>query len=103
MNDEVAWMDATAQAELVRRGEVTPSELLEAALARIDKLNPELNAVIHRLDEKAEAAVAAGLPEGPFKGVPFLVKDGVCHTAGDPFHCGMQVLKDAKWIEEDEL
>ncbi|MGQ0803613.1 MAG: amidase, partial [Actinomycetota bacterium] len=102
MSEDLAWMEATAQAELVRKGEVTPRELLEGAIARIDKLNPELNAVIHRLDEKAEAAIAAGLPDGPFTGVPFLVKDGVCHTAGDPFHCGMQVLKDAGWTESED-
>ncbi|MGH9012562.1 MAG: amidase [Acidimicrobiia bacterium] len=103
MNDDFAWMDATAQADLVRRGEATPAELVEAAIARIDKLDPELNAVIHRLDDKAAAAAAdPKLPDGPFRGVPFLVKDGVCHTAGDPFHQGMQVLKDLDWHEEDD-
>ena len=103
MNDDYAWLDATAQAELVRAGEVTPAELVEAALARIEKLDPQLNAVIHRLDDKATAAaVDPALPDGPFHGVPFLVKDGVCHTAGDPFHCGMQVLKDADWHEETD-
>jgi amidase len=102
VSDELTGMDATAQAEMVRKGDATPTELLEAALARIDKLNPELNAVIHRLDDKAEAAVAGGLPDGPFTGVPFLVKDAVCHTAGDPYHAGMQVLKDADWHEDED-
>jgi len=103
MNDDFAWMDATAQADLVRKGEVTPAELVEAAIARIDKLNPQLNAVIHRLDDKAMAAAAdPALPDAPFRGVPFLVKDGVCHTAGDPFHCGMQVLKDIDWHEDTD-
>src|SRR5262249_28539964 len=101
MTDDFAWMDATAQAELVRAGEVTPAELVKAAIARIEKLNPQLNAIIHRLDDKATAAaVDPALPDGPFRGVPFLVKDGVCHTAGDPFHCGMQVLKDVDWHED---
>jgi amidase len=103
MNDDFAWMDATAQADLVRSGEVTPAELVEAAIRRIDKLNPQLNAVIHRLDDKATAAATdPALPDGPFRGVPFLVKDGVCHTAGDPYHCGMQVLKDLDWREETD-
>jgi amidase len=103
MSDDFAWMDATAQAQLVRNGDVTPAELVEAAIARIDKLNPQLNAVIHRLDDKAMAAAAdPSLPDGPFRGVPFLVKDGVCHTAGDPFHCGMQVLKDIEWHEDTD-
>src|SRR6266536_2587014 len=101
MGDDFTWMDATEQAELVRKGEVTPTELVEGAITRIEKLNPQLNAVIHRLDDKATAAAAdPALPEGPFRGVPFLVKDGVCHTAGDPFHCGMQVLKDIDWHED---
>ena len=103
MTDDYAWMDATAQAELVRAGEVTPAELVDAAIARIEKLNPQLNAVIHRLDDKAAAAaIDPALPDGPFRGVPSLVKDGVCHTAGDPFHCGMQVLKDVDWHEDTD-
>jgi amidase len=103
MSDDFAWMDATAQAELVRSGDVTPTELVEAAIERIDKLNPQLNAVIHRLDDKASASAAdPALADGPFRGVPFLVKDGVCHTAGDPFHCGMQVLKDIDWHEDTD-
>jgi amidase len=103
MSDDFAWMDATDQADLVRSREVTPAELVEAAIARIDKLNPQLNAVIHRLDDKAMAtATDPALPEGPFRGVPFLVKDCVCHTAGDPFHCGMQVLKDLDWHEDTD-
>jgi amidase len=101
--DELAWIDATGQAELVRQGEVTPSELVEAAIARIEQLNPRLNAVIHSLADKARAAAAdPELPDGPFRGVPFLVKDGVCHTAGDPFHCGMQVLKELDWHEDSD-
>ncbi len=103
MSDDFTWLDATAQAELVRKGEVTPPELVESAIGRIEKLNPELNAVIHRLDDKAmRAASDPALPDGPFRGVPFLVKDGVCHTAGDPFHCGMQVLKDLDWHEDTD-
>ena len=100
MVDEFAWMDATTQAELVRRGEVTPTELVETALSHIDALNPSLNAVIHDLSDKARVAAAGpALPDGPFRGVPILLKDVVAHSAGDPYHCGMQVLKDAEWIE----
>jgi amidase len=103
MSDDFAWMDACAQAELVRAGDVTPADLVEAAIARVDKIDPQLNAVIHRLDDKAAAAANdPALPDGPFRGVPFLVKDGVCHTAGDPFHCGMQVLKDIDWHEQTD-
>ena len=104
VTDELAWLDATGQAELVRKGIATPAELLEAAIARIETLNPRLNAVITELFDKAMAAARSGQdgppdgpPDGPFRGVPFLVKDAVCATAGDPYHCGMQVLKDAGW------
>ncbi|HXC52844.1 MAG TPA: amidase [Candidatus Limnocylindrales bacterium] len=101
--DTLADLDATAQAELVRTSEATPSELVEAAIARIERLNPQLNAVIHRLYEKARAAAASPeLPDGPFRGVPFLVKDIVCHTAGDPYHCGMRVLRDIDWHEQTD-
>lgn len=100
---EITDLDATGQAELVRRGEATPSELVEAAIARIERLNPQLNAVIHLLFEKARAEVAHGtLGDGPFRGVPFLIKDAVCHTAGDPFHCGMRFLRDRKWTESTD-
>jgi amidase len=100
--DELLDADATAQSAAVRTGEVAPAELLDGALRRIDVRNPALNAVIHRLDDKARAAIAAGLPDGPFTGVPMLVKDGLCHTAGDPFHCGMRVLRDLGWTEPDD-
>jgi amidase len=103
MSDDYEWMDATAQAELVRSGDVTPTELLEAALARIEERNPALNAVIHDLSDKARAAAAdPALPDGPFRGVPFLLKDAVAHSAGDPYHCGMQVLKDEGWVEPED-
>jgi amidase len=103
VSDELARLDATAQAELVRRGELTPVELVLAAIARIEKLNPQLNAVIHPLFEKARAQAASpALPLGPFRGVPFLVKDAVCHTAGDPYHCGMRWLRELDWREESD-
>jgi len=101
--DDYAWLDGTAQAELVRAGEVTPSELVDAALRRVEALNPQLNAVIHDLSERAvDAATNSSLPDGPFRGVPFLLKDAVAHSAGDPYHCGMRALKDAGWTEEHD-
>jgi len=88
-------MDATAQAELVSSGEASPSELLDAALERAEQVNPEINAIIHDLSDEARAAVGADLPDGPFKGVPFLLKDLGAAFAGQPMHLGMQALKDA--------
>jgi amidase len=89
------WPDATAQADLVRRGEAQPVELVEDAIRRIEALNPSINAVVHEHFDEARAAAAGELPAGPFRGVPFLVKDAVCHEAGRPYHFGMQVLKEA--------
>ncbi|GAA1948734.1 amidase [Amycolatopsis minnesotensis] len=93
---ELAWLDATAQADLVRRGVVTPLELLEAAIARIEDLDGEINAVVRGRFEQArrEAATVEG---GPFRGVPMLLKDFLCHTAGEPVHGGMAVLRDRDW------
>jgi amidase len=93
---DLASMDATAQAELVRSGEASPSELVEAAIARVEQLNPELNAVIHELFEEGRAeAESPDLPDGPFKGVPFLFKDLGAAYAGQPLHLGMRALKEA--------
>lgn len=72
---EYARRDATALAKLVQDGEVSAEELLEAAIARIRRLNPRFNAVVEQLYEAARKDIARGLPEGPFRGVPFLVKD----------------------------
>jgi amidase len=92
-------MDATDLAELVRSGEVSSAELTEAAIRRIEALNGELNAVIHPLFEKALATEPA---DGPFRGVPFLLKDLACHSAGDPFHEGMGFLKRLGWTEPED-
>ena len=94
---ELSQLDATAQAELVRTGDVSPIELVDAAITSVEKLNPELNAVIHPLFEAARAAAVGKLPEGPFRGVPILFKDLFCGVEGDPLHEGMQFLKDAGW------
>src|SRR5689334_22234921 len=99
MADDYALLDAMACAELVRREEVTPTELVDAAIARIEKLDGELNAVITPLFEKARAAAAGVLPDGPFRGVPMLLKDLMCHSAGDRFCEGMEFLKHIGWVE----
>src|SRR5437868_7218525 len=103
MTDEYATLDATAQAELVRRREVQPLELVDAAIARIERLNPALNAVITPLFDEARAQAASpDLPEGPFRGVPLLLKDFLCHTAGDPYYEGMRFLRDLGWRETSD-
>ena len=83
--------DALGLADLVRRGKVTPTELLEAAIERVEARDPKVNAVIMRLYDYGRRAIADGLPDGPFRGVPFLLKDlgapltGVTMTRGSRF------------------
>ena len=85
--------DGLGLADLVRRGEVSPQELVEAALAAMDRLNPQLNAVVRRFDETARAAAEGPLPDGPFQGVPFLVKDLLVSVAGVPTDCGSRYFQ----------
>ena len=92
-------LDATGQAALVRSGEVSAQELVQGAIERVEALNGELNAVIHPLFEKALATEPAA---GPFQGVPMVVKDLACHTAGDPYHEGMGFLKGIGWTEPED-
>src|SRR3954462_8574239 len=93
MAHDLASMDATAQAELVATGECSPAALVDAAIARIEKVNPAINAVIQELFDRARAEAASpDLPDGPFKGVPFVLKDLACHMKGEPFHEGMAFL-----------
>ena len=95
---ELMWLDATAQAELVQRGEVKPIELVDAAIERIEQVNPRLNAVIHPLFERARETARGPLAEGPFRGVPFLLKDLDVGSAGDPLHCGARFLKECGYV-----
>lgn len=94
-------LDGVAMAELVRSGEATPLELVDEAITRSDRVNGDLNAVIHPLAEAARAqatemgaAVAAGDTVAPLGGVPFLTKDLMCATEGDPLHEGNATLRD---------
>ncbi|HMJ78197.1 MAG TPA: amidase family protein [Iamia sp.] len=92
--DETQWMDATDQAALVAKGEVTPTELLEAALERIERLDPQLSALTFRWFDEARAAAAdPDLPAGPFRGVPFLLKDLHAHMEGRPLSNGNAALR----------
>jgi amidase len=99
VNDELAAMDATAQAALVRSGDASPVELIEAAIDRIEALNGELNAVIHPLFDRARAEASGEPPDGPFRGVPMLHKDLGAHFAGEPYNEGIRHLRDLGWVE----
>jgi amidase len=79
----------------VRRRELTPLELVDAAIARIERVNPAINAVITPLFEGAQAvAVSRELPSGPFRGVPFLLKDLGAMQKGQPYYLGNRALRD---------
>ncbi len=101
--DDFAWMDATAQAELVRKKEVKPIELVEAAIARIEKLNPTLNAVVTPMFEIARIAATETLPDGPFTGVPYLLKDLLGAYSGVRMTLGSKFLKDFVQDHDSEL
>ncbi|HSE36377.1 MAG TPA: amidase family protein, partial [Blastocatellia bacterium] len=82
LSSELAGLDATAQAELVRKREVKPIELIDAAIERIERINPQINAVVTPMYDQARAAANGKLPDGPFTGVPFLLKDLLASYAG---------------------
>ena len=95
--------DGLGLGELVRKKEVKPSELVEEAISRIERLNPQLNAVIHKMYELARKAADGDLPDGPFKGVPFLMKDILMAYAGVPLTSGSRFFEDYIPDHDSEL
>ena len=102
MSDDLSLLDATAQAALVRDGDAKPVELVEAAIARIEKLNPTLNAVVTPIFERGLDAARSG-PTGPFAGVPYLLKDLACEMEGVRFTEGSRFLADNVSTFDQEL
>jgi amidase len=99
--DQTRWMDATEQASLVASGDVAPSELLEAAIERIERIDGALNAVVIRwFDHARDVASSSELPSGPFRGVPFLLKDLFAEYAGQRFSNGNVALKEAHVVAD---
>ncbi len=88
MFKEYTQYDALGLAELVNSRQVSAKELLDAAVNQANKLNPKLNAIIHRFDERAYASAEAGLPKGAFTGVPYLLKDLSFSFEGEPITMG---------------
>lgn len=101
ISNEFTNMDAIAQANLVHRKEVRPIELVEAAVERIERLNPKLNAVIHKMYEQARevagtwaSEIDAGRASSViFCGVPFLLKDFIAEYEGAPFNEGSRAVR----------
>lgn len=101
--DNLALLDATDQAELVRRKEIQPIELVDAAVERIESINPTLNAVVTPMYDHARAAATGELPDGPFTGVPFLLKDLLASYGGVRMTSGSTLLRDFVPDHDSEL
>ena len=95
--------DAIGLARLVRAGELTADELLDEALRRVDARNPAINAVINVFEGRARAAIARGLPDGPFTGVPFVLKDLGIDLAGEVTSSGCRFFADYRATASSEL
>jgi amidase len=97
---EYSHYDGVGLADLVRAGEVTPGELVEAAIERIERHNPVLNAVVFKAYDEARRLAAGPLADGPFKGVPFLIKDLGMPVAGWPQTFGSRFARG--WIDKED-
>ncbi|BBM86535.1 amidase [Candidatus Uabimicrobium amorphum] len=100
---EFANYDALGLADLVKRKEVTPLELVEESIRRIEETNPKLNAVIIRMFDHAREMAQKPVSDGVFAGVPFLIKDLVSTYKGFPFTRGCKGLKNYIAPEDSEL
>lgn len=94
-------LDATAQAELVRAKQLSASELVDHAIAAVERVNPSINAVIHPRFDKARAEAKSGR-SGPFAGVPIVVKDLNCQIKGEPYHLGTRFLKNRGYVATED-
>ncbi|MDP9463279.1 MAG: amidase [Actinomycetota bacterium] len=94
MDASLTDLDATAQAALVQRNEMHPRQLVQQAIDRIERFDPQLHVMVHRQYERALDDAEGLLPDGPFRGVPFLFKDYRCREAGEPYTMGMRALRD---------
>jgi len=95
--------DAVGLAELVARRDVSPAELLDAALARMNEVNPVINAVVRTLEPQARAAIEKGVPPGPFAGVPYLLKDVTTQLAGEITTSGSRLFANARALDDSAL
>jgi amidase len=103
MIGDLGAKDATDLAALVAAGEVTPTELVDAALAAVEARNPALNAVVLLQEGVARKAIADGLPMGPFRGVPFLLKDLGCEAKDFPSHNGSRLFANTVYGQDSAI
>ncbi len=95
--------DGLGLAELVRTRQVAPADLVEEAISRIEARNPKLNAVVYKLYDQARTTAKGDLPDGPFRGVPFLLKDMHATVKGVPTSSGTRMLKDVPQPHDSEI
>ena len=101
--DDTRWLDATAQAELVASGKVSPVEMVNAAIERVERFDGALNALTYRwFDAARQLASSSELPEGPFRGVPYLLKDLYASEAGKPLSNGSKAYKAADYVSTED-
>ena len=101
--DDTRWLDATAQAELVASGKVSPVEMVNAAIERVERFDGALNALTYRwFDAARQLASSSELPEGPFRGVPYLLKDLYAAEAGKPLSNGSKAYKAADYVSTED-
>src|SRR5690348_258673 len=100
---EYANYDGVGLTQLVAKGEVTPLELVDAAIERIERHNDVLNAVVYAAFDQARAVAAGPLPDGPFRGVPFLIKDLGLQVEAWPRTSGSRFLRDTIDTTDSEL
>ena len=101
--DETRWLDATTQAELIASGKISPLEMVNAAIERVERYDGALNALTYRWFDSARALAASkDLPQGPLHGVPFLLKDLYAAEAGKPLSNGNKAYKAANYVSTED-
>ena len=100
---EYSNYDGLGLAELLRRQELTSADLVDSAIDAIERLNPRINCVVQQLHDEAHATISAGLPYGPFRGVPFLVKEFGMHFAGMISSAGSRVAEGYRHTEDSVM
>lgn len=101
--EDILRLDGVEQAKLVRTRQIRADELVAAAIRRIERLDPQINALTQRYFDEALTSARRGLPAGPFRGVPFLVKDFYCHMQGKPTIGGSRLLASNIIDHDSEL
>src|SRR5699024_4276467 len=100
---EFAKYDGVGLANLVHKGEVSPEELVQISLKAIKELDPDINAIVSTIEEEASKEMKDDIPNGPFKGVPFLIKDVILHAEGIPVNMGSRFAEGTIFPVDSEL